>query len=107
MKKTNLKCNDMNTNSFEHPAEAVHVSPGGGLLGVEVVYDDGAAQPRPVQGIAESSLHLTRMTQVLLSGLRWRGHCSTAALQQLGDADTHCTVIMGAPSNSAAGAWPT
>ena len=80
MKKTNLKCNDMNTHSFEHPAEAVHVAPGGGLLGVEVVDDDGAAHPRPVQGVAESSLHLTRMTQVLLPGLRWwRGHCSTAA----------------------------
>ena len=68
----------MNTHSFEHPAEAVHVAPGGGLLGVEVVDDDGAAQPRPVQRVAESSLHLTRMTQVLLPGLRWRGHCSTA-----------------------------
>ena len=79
MKKTNLKCNDMNTHSFEHPAEAVHVAPGGGLLGVEVVDDDCAAQPRPVQGVTQRSLHLTRMTQVLLSGLRWRGHCSTAA----------------------------
>ena len=76
MKKTNLKIND--TNSFEHPAEAVHVAPGGGLLGVEVVDDDGAAHPGPVQRVAQCSLHLTRI-QVLLSGLRWRGHCSTAA----------------------------
>ena len=81
MKKTNLKIND--TNSFEHPAEAVHVAPGGGLLGVEVVDDDGAAQPGPVQRVAQRSLHLTRMTQVLLSGLRCRGHCSSWGMQTL------------------------
>ena len=71
MKITNLKCNDLNTHSFEHPAEAVHVAPGGGLLGVEVVDDDGAAHPGPVQGVAQRSLHLTRI-QVLLSSLRFR-----------------------------------
>ena len=106
MKITNLKCNDMNTHSFEHPAEAVHVAPGGGLLGVEVVDDDGAAQPGPVQRVAQRSLHLTRMTQVLLSSLRCRGHCSTAAaggMQTL----THNDDGSSEPSNSAAGAWPT
>ena len=105
MKITNLKCNDLNTHSFEHPAEAVHVAPGGGLLGVEVVDDDGAAHPGPVQGVAQRSLHLTRI-QVLLSGLRWRGHCSTAAaggMQTLAHNDDGSSE----PSNSAAGAWPT
>ena len=86
MKITNLKCNDLNTHSFEHPAEAVHVAPGGGLLGVEVVDDDGAAHPGPVQGVAQRSLHLTRMTQVLLSSLRCRVGDTAAAG---GDADTH------------------
>ena len=87
MKITNLKCNDLNTHSFEHPAEAVHVAPGGGLLGVEVVDDDGAAQPGPVQRVAQCSLHLTRQDD---SGAALRSpvagtlqHCSSWGMQTL------------------------